>query len=191
MISELLSDQYAYRPAGSTTAALVAILNDLTCLLENNRYVHIIALDFSKAFDTVRHSTLMDKIAQFPLPDRIYNWLEDYLHQRVHCTKTKSGTSPALGINSSVVQGSAVGPIAFILNASDLKASAQGNILRKYADDTYLICPATNSHTIAAEMTHIAQWADNNNLRLNPTKSTEMIVHNKRYGTQLATPRFL
>ena len=58
---DLFADQYAFRPNGSTTVALIAILTDITAMLENNRYVHIIALDFSKAFDTVRHSTLITK----------------------------------------------------------------------------------------------------------------------------------
>ena len=62
-VSPLLHDQYAYRPTGSTTAALIAILQDITNLLNDHPYVHIIALDFSKAFDTVRHSTLVNKLA--------------------------------------------------------------------------------------------------------------------------------
>ena len=49
------SDQYAFRPTGSTTAALIYILQSVTDLLADNPYVSVIALDFSKAFDTVRH----------------------------------------------------------------------------------------------------------------------------------------
>ena len=49
-------------------------------------FVSVIALDFSKAFDTVRHSTLLDKIARLPIPDAVYNWLVDYFHGHEHCT---------------------------------------------------------------------------------------------------------
>ena len=50
------SDQYAFRPTGSTTAALIGILHSNTCLLSSNPFVIVFALDLSKAFDTVRHA---------------------------------------------------------------------------------------------------------------------------------------
>ena len=53
--SALLEDQYAFRPTGSTTAALISILQQVTDLLTTNDYVTLISLDFSKAFDSVRH----------------------------------------------------------------------------------------------------------------------------------------
>ena len=49
--------------ATATTVALVALLHTITQALETNPYVVIIALDFSKAFNTVRHSSVMEKIA--------------------------------------------------------------------------------------------------------------------------------
>ena len=57
------SDQYAFRPTGSTTAAVISLLNNVTKLLAINSYVIVYGLDFSKTFDTVRHSTLLQKIA--------------------------------------------------------------------------------------------------------------------------------
>jgi len=69
------SDQFAFRPSGSTTAAIVTILHKVTHLLSTNPYVVVIALDFSKTFDTVRHFTLLEKLAQLAIPDSVYNWL--------------------------------------------------------------------------------------------------------------------
>jgi len=67
------SDQFAYRPTGSTTAAIITILHTVTHLLAINPYVIVIALDFSKAFDTVRQHILLNKIAKLDIPDHIYN----------------------------------------------------------------------------------------------------------------------
>jgi len=50
----------------------------VTHLLLTNPYIIVIALDFSKAFNTVQHHTLLDKIAQLDLPDHIYNWLVNF-----------------------------------------------------------------------------------------------------------------
>ena len=72
MLADSLSDQYAFRPTGSTTAALIAILSDLTHLTNGHPYVHVIGLDFNKVFDTVRYSTLMQKLAAFPLDNKVY-----------------------------------------------------------------------------------------------------------------------
>ena len=47
----------------------IAILQAITEMLSCHPYVHVIALDFSKAFDTVRHSTLLEKLAKLDLPD--------------------------------------------------------------------------------------------------------------------------
>ena len=55
-------DQYAFRPTGSTTCALINLTHQIARLLEDYPYVHLIALDFSKAFDTVRHSTLLKNV---------------------------------------------------------------------------------------------------------------------------------
>jgi len=54
--SHLFSNQFAFRPSGSTTAALIYLF--LTHLLQKYEYVHLIDSDFSKAFDSVKHSTL-------------------------------------------------------------------------------------------------------------------------------------
>ena len=55
------------RLAGSTTAAIVSILHTITHLLTTNPYVVVIALDFSKAFDTVRHCTLLEKLGRLDI----------------------------------------------------------------------------------------------------------------------------
>ena len=50
-----VSDQFAFRPTGSTTTAFVYIIHHVTLLLETNEYVRCLLVDFSKVFDTVNH----------------------------------------------------------------------------------------------------------------------------------------
>jgi len=66
-------NQYTFRPTGSTTAALVAIFHTIYSMLSANPYIRVIALDFSKTFETVWHFTLMEKISHLALPDEVYN----------------------------------------------------------------------------------------------------------------------
>ena len=176
----IFMDQYAFRPSGSTTAALVSLIHKITNLLQKYPYVHVIALDFSKAFDTIRHSTLAAKCADLPLDDAVHNWLMEFLEGRMHCTKFGKSISSRRGINASIVQGSGIGPASYIICASDLKTMHPDNSLDKYADDTYLIIPSVNSSIILEEMDHISKWAKNNNLTLNINKTMEMIVRKPR-----------
>ena len=78
-LSELtFADQFAFRPAGSCTAAIIALLHTVSTMLLDNPYVIVITLDFSKAFDTVRHSTLAKKLSVLNIPDGVYNWIVDF-----------------------------------------------------------------------------------------------------------------
>ena len=93
----------------------------------------MVALDFSKAFDTVRHSSTMAKVAQLQLPDCAHNWLANFLDG--HCTRFNGYTSDLLDVNASFVQGSAIGPGMYVVNAGDLQVVTPGNSLMKYADE--------------------------------------------------------
>src|SRR5688572_11282663 len=79
-ITANLSDQFAFRLTGSTTAAIFALLQQISSMLSTNDFVAVISMDFSKAFDMVHHSTLMSKLGFLDLPDESYNWLTNYFH---------------------------------------------------------------------------------------------------------------
>ena len=124
------SDQYAFRPTGCTSAALIAILQSITDLLSNNQFVIVLALDFSKAFDTICHSTL-NKMALLDIPDAAYKWLVDFFVGHEHCRPTRYGgtTSTVLDISASIIQGSAIGPASYVVNAADLTTVTLGNAM--------------------------------------------------------------
>jgi len=103
---------------------------------QDHKSVQLIALDFSKAFDTVRHSTLAAKISSFPISANVYNWIVNFLSDRQHQTSVNDSRSDFKSINASIIQGSGLGPVAYILNASDLCSAHQSNLIFKYADGT-------------------------------------------------------
>jgi len=69
-----------------------------------------------------------------------------------------------------------IGPASYVVNAGDLRQITAGNHLFKYADDTYLITPLANADTCAAELQSIEDWAKSNSLKLNHSKSVEIII---------------
>ena len=177
------ADQFAFRPTGSTTAALITLLRTVTTLLETNPYVIVYVLDFSKAFDTVRHSTLLEKMALLNLPDQIYNWFVSYYSGHSHCTSFCGAVSELADITARIIQGSGGGPASYAMNASDLKTVHSGNELVKFADDTDLVVAASNAHTSIEELDNIKAWAERNNLKLNESKSVEIVFRNPRSKT--------
>jgi len=98
--------------------------------------VVVVALDFSKAFDSVRHSTVLTKMTQLDLPGAVFNWFVDYFGGHEHCTEYKGETSTMLHITASIVQCSAVGPASYVVNAADLTNILSNNrLVVKYADE--------------------------------------------------------
>ena len=186
------TDQFAFRPTGSTTAAVTAILQSVTELLSCNPYVVVIALDFTKAFDTVCHSTLLHKLAFMNIPDHVCNWLVDFYAGRSHSTRFNGISSEQLNISASIIQGSAIGPASYVVNAADLTTVTAGSLIFKYADDTYIVIPASNVSSRDVELDHVDRWAECNNLRLNRAKSAEIIfTDSKRRTTYILPPPIL
>jgi len=88
--------------------------------------------------------------------------------------------SALLKITSSIIQGSAMGPVSYVITAADLATTVPGNSLCKYADDTYIIVLASNVDTRSCKVNNVEAWAKANNLTLNCSKSVEIIFTTKR-----------
>ena len=114
---ELLKDQYAFRPTGSTCCATVDFIHHSTLMLENNSNIRCLFIDFSKAFDVIRHSILLSKISSLNIPPMALNWIIAFLTGRSQVCKTPDGRfSDPQPITSSIVQRSGIGPILFGLS---------------------------------------------------------------------------
>jgi len=179
-------DQYAFKPTGSTTAKLVAILHTVSNMLSSNPYVRVFSLDFSKVFNIVGHNTLMEKLSELSIPDHIYNCI----HNRTHSTKFAKKVSKVSAVTASIIEGSGLGPAAYLVTAADLWPIRPGNRIVKYADDTYLIVPEANSSFSGDELSNIQTWATRNNLNLNYTKSKEIVFRTRvaRISTEQLPP---
>jgi len=175
-----LTNQFAYRPTGSTTAAIIAILQAITTLLQTNPFVFCYSFDYSKAFDTLSHTAVATTLSQTNIPDNIYNWILSYLHPRSHVTSVENIVSASLNTSAGIVQGSVLGPTLFNVNSASLKPLHQDNLYFKYADDDYLLVPSKNSSTIQSELLHHASLASGWNLKLNPSKTAEIIFPSKK-----------
>ena len=74
-----LYDQFVFKPTSSTTAALVDITNTISIMLETNKYVRCLLIDFSKAFDSVDHLIVINKLKALNIADNIILWVGSFL----------------------------------------------------------------------------------------------------------------
>src|SRR6218665_807950 len=127
------------------------------------------SLDFSKAFDTVRHSAVTGELSRIDIPDEVYNYIICFLNGRSHVTRYAGRVSRIayMYININVLQGSGFDPSSFDIVVSDLHPLHQQNSLATYADNTYLIVPASARTTVRDELDHISVWAASNNFKKN------------------------
>ena len=103
-----------------------------------------------KAFDSIRHNQLFAKLSALSIPDEIYNWITHFFTDRGHCTKFGSDLSVIAEISIlKHMNRLRLGPALYVVTAGDMQPDHDGNVIIKYADDTYLIVPAVNSDTIA------------------------------------------
>ena len=116
-------------------------MHHVTRLLETNNFVRCLCIDFSKAFDTVRHELLLTKLRTLPMPPSIFNWINSFLTGRSQVCKCYDKCSAPCFITRSIIQGSGIEPTLDIAMESDLHPISSINIMFKYADDTNLLVP--------------------------------------------------
>jgi hypothetical protein len=185
-----LVDQYAFKPTGSTNCALINCIDHITRMLETNEYVRCMLIDFSKAFDIVDHAILLRKLNALAMPASIKNWINYFLTGRTQITKVNNKYSARMRITRSIVQGSGIGPSLYDLMEGDLHPLCSDNIMFKYADDTNLLVPERSAVTIQEEFMHVQEWACQNKMLINFSKTKEMVFHRPHPSKLSLSPSF-
>ena len=103
---------------------------------ENKKIPSCIFLDFAKAFNTVNHKILLDKLYYYGIRGNTINWLKSYLSNKKQCVQIGNELSDPLPIKCGVPQGSVLGPLFFLLYINDIVKSAKIASLQLFADNT-------------------------------------------------------
>ena len=170
-------DQYAYRPKLSTTDALLQYLDDLTALLDRKdvKFVQSACLDFSKAFDRLQPSIVLNKMRSYGFNSNVIELVSSFLSDRLQCVKFSGQFSSYKPINVGSPQGTRLGPLLWLIYVNDLSVDGFNSL--KYADDTtfYLECCNTNETNLVGDAILTAsRWSDDNNMILNQVKTIVM-----------------
>jgi len=161
--------------------ALAYIVDTLLFNLDKNHINGMVLVDYKKAFDMVDHGTLLCKLEAYKLDRNALLWFESYLTDRTQLVSFKVETSTMRSITAGVPQGSILGPLLFLLFINDLPLHVHTQ-LDMFADDTTL--PTSSDcanveelkNTLSSEVSNVNEWATNNKLPLNCSKTKTMLI---------------
>ena len=137
--NNILSDnQFGFTHNLSTYMALLKLTDTISKELNNKQYSIGIFLDFSKAFDTINHDILVDKLNYYGIRGTALHLIKNVVTNTVQFVNLNDVKSEYLPINCEVPPGSILGPLLFLLYINDISNISSIIDIILFADDTYI-----------------------------------------------------
>ena len=168
----LIDNQHGFRSGHSCQTQLISLVEDLSYAMDSGFQTDVILLDFSKAFDTVPHKRLLNKLQNCKINNFIMTWIKSWLTQRTQCVVVDGISSSSVSVLSGVPQGTVLGPLLFLIYVNDI-ASGVSSSIRLFADDCILYrtvkCEA-DSIILQRDLDILSQWSTLWQMKFNVSK---------------------
>ena len=172
--------QSGFRALHSTATALLDATNNWYLNIDDGKINAVLFLALKKAFDTVDHTILLQKLKHYGIYNTTLKWFESYLSGRKQITTIESSTSVPCNIKCGVPQGSNLGPLLFLIYINDLPNCKLTAKTRLYADDSNLTFSAKSVNEVQKVMNQdlgeVSTWLGANKLTLNVLKTEYMLM---------------
>uniref|UniRef100_A0A3B3I2D7 Reverse transcriptase domain-containing protein n=1 Tax=Oryzias latipes TaxID=8090 RepID=A0A3B3I2D7_ORYLA len=183
-------NQYGFRENRSTSLAIIDAVEEITNALDKKKYAAGIFIDLKKAFDTLNHDILLDKLEVNGIRGLALTWVKSYLTGRKQFVKIDEYTSETKEIRCGVPQGSILGPLLFNIYINDIFNDSKLMKLILFADDTNIFYSTDNHRelikVVNTELNKIKLWMDYNKLSLNLDKAKVMFFGNFNPNKELS-----
>jgi len=171
------NSQHGFLSGRSCTTNLVDYMNVVTRVLDNGGSFDAILVDFEKAFDRVPFDGMLRKCEAHGIAGQLLKWLRNWTENRRQRVVLNGVDSNWVDVLSSVVQGSVLGPILFLVYINDLDAAVMSDdrniYISKFADDTKIgreITCTSDAAKLQKGIDHLVQWCRNWGMSLHPEK---------------------
>ena len=172
----LSSSQYDFRQAHSTEHAILDMVESIRTNMDKRLFSCGVFIDLKKAFDTVDHKILLDKLNYYGLRGIDNQWFSSYLTNRTQTTEINSFISDKEVVSCGVPQGSVSGPLLFLLYVNDIQYCSRKLKFFLFADVLY---SHENLKTLELivniELNNLFNWLTANKLALNRKQSNFVI----------------
>ena len=179
MKKKLNTKQHAYQKNHSTTSCLYELVESAKQHIDKGYLVGIASLDLSKAFDSLAHNLILQKLLNMGLDGTAVQWVKSYLENRKQVVKFGRITSNEETVESGVPQGSILGPLLFITCTDDIEEAMQDYQIFSYADDMQILVKGTSIKEIERKLEEAIKKANdyyNRNSLLNNATKTEIML---------------
>ena len=174
--------QFGFRLKHNTNHALINITETIRTALDNNKTVSGIFVDLQKAFDTVNHEILLEKLKHYGIRGITNEWFKSYLTNRRQYVSIYGYDSDVKVLSHGVPQGSVLGPLLFLLYINDLHFAIKHSNVYHFADDTNLLhineSFKKTQKFLNIDLKYLHKWLLANKISLNSNK-TELIFFHK------------
>ena len=130
----LVDNQHGFRNGRSCESQLIITSQDIAKYLDKKVQVDAAVLDFSKAFDKVPHTRLLNKLHYYGIRGKHHSWIKSFLSGRTQRVIVDGQSSDSVDVLSGVPQGSVLGPILFLIFINVIADGISSHI-RLFADD--------------------------------------------------------
>ena len=174
--------QHGFLAHRSTITNLVTVTDFIAEKLDEGGQVDIIYTDFSKAFDTVNHDILLNKLYNMNVSKSALDLMKSYLINRKQYVTYHGYTSDSFNVMSGVPQGSNLGPLLFLIHINDLPETLSNSNKLLFADDLKIyksIRSINDCRDLQEEINNLVSWCVTNDLSLNIRKCS-VVTYTKR-----------
>ena len=164
--------QHGFRKGRSCVTQLIEVMEKWTEDLDQKKPIDVIYLDFQKAFDTVPHKRLIQKLRGYGVRGKLLSWIEDFLFDRKQRVVLNGQSSSWTEVTSGIPQGSVLGPILFTIYINDLPDVIE-NMVKLFADDTKVSASVRNENdrdSLQKDINSLMKWSDTWLLKFNQSK---------------------